>query len=119
MIRTPVEGTIFHLPIGRPGAVVEPGQIIAQELTQKTEEWEYQVTQFTPTSFIRLLILLHPQISGKALTENSRSLAWLERYAIAQHPNTPLHTLHTLAVDANCIVRAAAKARLQTRHPSQ
>jgi hypothetical protein len=114
-----VEGTIFHLPIGRPGAVVEPGQIIAQELTQKTEEWEYQVTQFTPTSFIRLLILLHPQISGKALTENSRSLAWLERYAIAQHPNTPLHTLHTLAVDANCIVRAAAKARLQTRHPSQ
>ena len=33
-IRSPVEGTIFHLPIGRPGAVVEPGQTIAQVAPQ-------------------------------------------------------------------------------------
>jgi HlyD family secretion protein len=34
VIRTPVEGTIFQLPIGRPGAVVEPGQTIAQVAPQ-------------------------------------------------------------------------------------
>jgi HlyD family secretion protein len=33
-IRSPVEGTIFQLPIGRPGAVVEPGQTIAQVAPQ-------------------------------------------------------------------------------------
>jgi HlyD family secretion protein len=33
-IRTPVEGTIFQLPIGRPGVVVEPGQMIAQVAPQ-------------------------------------------------------------------------------------
>jgi HlyD family secretion protein len=30
VIRAPIEGTIFQLPIKRPGAVVEPGQLIAQ-----------------------------------------------------------------------------------------
>ena len=70
------------------------------------------------TSLIRLFMLLHPQVSGKALAENSRSLAWLERYAIAQHPNTPPDTLHILAKDSNRIVRAAAKANLQNQNQS-
>lgn len=30
VIRTPLEGTIFQMPIKRPGTVVEPGQMIAQ-----------------------------------------------------------------------------------------
>jgi hypothetical protein len=64
----------------------------------------------------RFLVLLHPQTSGKALAENCYSNAWIERYAIAQHTNTPLNTLHTLARDANRIVRATAKANLQYRH---
>jgi hypothetical protein len=68
------------------------------------------------TSLIRLIMLLHPQVSGKALAENSRSLAWLERYAIAQHPNTPPDTLHILVKDGNRIVRAAAKANLQNQN---
>lgn len=70
---------------------------------------------YTP-SLSRFLILLHPQTSGKALAENGYSNAWMERYAIAQHANTPLNTLHTLAQDANRIVRAAAKANLQNRN---
>jgi hypothetical protein len=63
----------------------------------------------------RFLVLLHPQTPAKALAENCRSLIWLERYAIAQNSNTPIDTLKTLAVDANRIVRAAAKANLQHR----
>ncbi|MEW6491454.1 MAG: HEAT repeat domain-containing protein [Cyanobacteriota bacterium] len=63
-------------------------------------------------SLSRFLVLLHPQTQGLTLAENCSSNAWLDRYAIAQHPNTPLHTLHTLAVDANRIVRATAKANL-------
>ncbi len=34
IIRTPVEGTIFHLPVENPGVVVEPGQTIAQVAPQ-------------------------------------------------------------------------------------
>jgi hypothetical protein len=85
---------------------------------------EYQLTKQSQTlnlgwddcfidstaSLIRLLMLLHPQVSGNALAANSRSLAWLERYAIAQHANTPLDTLNMLAKDSNRIVRAAARA---------
>jgi CHAT domain-containing protein/uncharacterized protein HemY len=61
-------------------------------------------------SLSRFLVLLHPQAPAKALAENSRSLVWLERYAIAQNSNTPADTLKALALDANRIVRAAAKA---------
>ena len=76
---------------------------------------EQYAKEFTP-SFSRFLVLLHPQIPSKALADNFRSPSWLERYAIAQHPKTPLDTLKTLAGDANRIVRAAAKANLQSRN---
>lgn len=65
--------------------------------------------------YSRVVILFHPDVTTNLLVENRRSDAWLERYAIAQHPNTPPDTLEILAKDANCIVRAAAKANLQTR----
>jgi hypothetical protein len=71
------------------------------------------------SSYSRLLILLHPQISDNVLADSSCSSIWLDRYAIAQHPNTPVDTLHTLAIDANRIVRAAANANLQTRYQQQ
>ncbi|MEW6491455.1 MAG: hypothetical protein AB1589_02730 [Cyanobacteriota bacterium] len=63
-------------------------------------------------SLLRFLVLLHPQTPAKTLAENRYSSAWLERYAIAKNPNTPLDTLNTLAKDANRIVRAAAKANI-------
>ncbi|HEY9610264.1 MAG TPA: hypothetical protein V6C93_12940, partial [Allocoleopsis sp.] len=66
------------------------------------------------TSFNRLLVLLHPEIPGKTLSENCRSEAWLHRYAIAQHANTPIDTLKLLALDANRVVRAAARANLES-----
>lgn len=66
-------------------------------------------------SLLRFLVLLHPQTPAKTLAENRYSSTWLERYAIAKNPNTPLDTLNTLAKDANRIVRAAAKANLEHR----
>lgn len=69
-------------------------------------------------SLSRFLVLLHPQAPAKALAENSRSLVWLERYAIAQNANTPTDTLKALALDANRIVRAAAKANLNRIVPA-
>jgi hypothetical protein len=67
-------------------------------------------------SLSRFLVLLHPLAPYPALGKYYCSEVWLERYAIAQNPNTPLDILHTLAKDANRIVRAAAKANLQRRH---
>ncbi|MEW6491456.1 MAG: HEAT repeat domain-containing protein [Cyanobacteriota bacterium] len=64
---------------------------------------------------LRFLVLLHHQAPAQALAENFCSHAWLERYAIAQNPKTRPNTLAALAVDANRIVRAAARANLQSR----
>ena len=47
------------------------------------------------------------------LAENSNSISWLERYAIAQNKKTPQHTLEILAQDGNRIVRATAKETLE------
>ncbi len=69
------------------------------------------------SSLSRFILFLHPQIPAVTLAENNRSSSWLERYAIAQHPNTPLDALHTLAEDANRIVRAAAKANARKPQP--
>jgi hypothetical protein len=66
--------------------------------------------KFSP--LCRLFVLLHPQTPSQALANYCHSQAWLERYAIAQNPNTPIDTLKALAEDANRIVRAAAQAKL-------
>ncbi len=63
-------------------------------------------------SFSRLLVFFHPQAPSAMLAKNFRSYSWLERYAIAQNPNTPPHILKRLTLDGNRIVRAAAKANL-------
>ncbi len=65
-------------------------------------------------SFTRLLIFLHPQAPTTQLAKNYRSSSWLERYAIAINPNTPTNIREHLAQDANRIVRAAAKANLES-----
>ncbi|MGB8699752.1 MAG: hypothetical protein WCD18_10080 [Thermosynechococcaceae cyanobacterium] len=61
-------------------------------------------------SGIALLTLLHRDCPVVATQANT--LDWLTRYAIAQHPKTPGPIRQTLAQDANCIVRAAARANL-------
>jgi hypothetical protein len=80
---------------------------------------QYDLPEFpfilTP-SLSRIIVLLHSQTPQEVLAENSRSLVWLERYAVAQNSNTPPNILKALAQDANRIVRAAAKANLQRRN---
>lgn len=60
----------------------------------------------------RLFALLHPQTPANALLKNLNNVNWIERYAVAQNPNTPLNTLQSLTKDGNSIVQAAAKANL-------
>ena len=70
------------------------------------------IESFEP-SFSRLLVLLHPLAPSSLLEKNFRSSSWLERYAIAQNPNTPSHIRQRLVQDGNRIVRATARANLQ------
>lgn len=76
-----------------------------------------KIAEYSTDSFERLVVLLHPQILPSALTKNRQSLDWLERYCIAQHPNTPLCTLEELANDGNRVVRAVARDQLKQRQP--
>lgn len=62
-------------------------------------------------SFTRLLVFLNPQASSEILAKNYDSISWLERYAIARHPNTPTNIRSILCNDANRVVRAAARER--------
>lgn len=41
----------------------------------------------------RLFVLMHPLAPSSLLAKNFRSLYWLERYAIAQNPSTPMISL--------------------------
>jgi hypothetical protein len=66
------------------------------------------ITSFTPI-FTRLLIFLHPSTPRETLAKNINSTSWLERYAIAQNPNTPPEIRAALSRDGNRVVRAAAK----------
>jgi hypothetical protein len=86
--------------------VVEAARLHVNWAGEMALSWDNQVS----------FLLLHPKISNRVLEANNRSLVWLERYAIAQHPNTSLETLKILATDGNRIVRAVAKASLQSRH---
>lgn len=64
-------------------------------------------------TILRLLALCYPDISATDLGNFPLAPIWIERYCLAQHPNTPTPTLERLAQDGNRIVRAAAKARLK------
>ncbi|BAY64293.1 hypothetical protein NIES22_43890 [Calothrix brevissima NIES-22] len=56
----------------------------------------------------RLTVLLNPQAPRGILAKTARSFSWLERYAIAQNPNTPTQIRQILTQDGNRVVRAAA-----------
>lgn len=94
--------------------------VASNYLKQKTKSLPLvlkQLAEYSKDSFERLLVLLHPQIPPSALAKNRQSLDWLERYCIAQHPNTPLCTLEELANDGNRVVRAVAREQLKQRQP--
>lgn len=61
------------------------------------------------TSFIALC---QPQIVPELLQKKSSSTQWLERFAVAQNPQTSFTILQHLTEDANRIVRATAKNRM-------
>lgn len=87
-------------------------QAIKQRYPEKLTNFlvEY-VEKLQFPSAARLFLLLHATAPSDFLSRHYRSLDWRERYAVAQNPNTPLNILEKLRFDANCIVRAAAKAR--------
>ena len=81
-------------------------QIMAEE-QRLLDRWESSISASN-----RLTVLLNFETPVSVLAKISRSSSWLERYAIAQNPNTPYPIIQRLAEDGNRIVRAAAKAKL-------
>ena len=66
------------------------------------------------TLLVKIVSLMHPLMSTEFLYQASFSLVWLERYAVAINPVTPIDIRERLAEDSNRIVKAAAKANLST-----
>lgn len=63
-------------------------------------------------AFVRLVTLLHPLTFGEVLQQGAQSVSWLERYAVAENPATPVELRQQLAQDSNRIVRAVAQSYL-------
>lgn len=93
--------------------------IAAQSLAQTPEGVGHLITYYAKTSppVIRAIILLHPQTSPSLLSaiieQVKYSNCWFVKYAIAQHPNTPISVLKTLAIDPHPQVQDVAKLQLQ------
>lgn len=66
-------------------------------------------------SFSRLIILFHPETPNSFLRHAIASLYWIERFAVAQNPNTSWELLQILAQDMNQLVRVAAQENLQKK----
>ncbi len=67
---------------------------------------------YSSTPFVRFVSLMHALTPIPSLHQGSQSLLWLERYAVANNPATPVELRQQLAQDSNRIVRAAAKFHL-------
>jgi len=76
------------------------------------KEWVLEGYARADAIVVRLIVLLHPNMPLPVLVEKSNSENWLERYAIAQNASTPIDIRRQLAMDANRVVRAAAKSKL-------
>ncbi len=63
-------------------------------------------------AFVRFVTLLHPLTPREMLQQGARSQSWLERYAVADNPATPVESAAQLVQDSNRIVRATARAYL-------
>ncbi len=75
------------------------------------EKYPYYQT----SSFSRLIILFHPETPNSFLKHAIASLYWIERFAVAQNPNTSWELLQILAQDMNQLVRAAAQENLEKK----
>ena len=58
---------------------------------------------------VRFVALLHPLIPQKILEEAVNSASWIERYAVANNPSTPIEIKQQLSQDSNQVVRAVAR----------
>jgi hypothetical protein len=67
----------------------------------------------TSPNLCRLAVFLSPYAEVVHLAENFRSTSWLERWAIAQNPNTPDNTLSYIIKDGNRLVRNAAELNIK------
>jgi hypothetical protein len=76
--------------------------------TKLLEKWEKTI----PASS-RLTVLFNPKTPVGILAKISRSISWLERYAIASNPSTPKLIRQRLTKDTNRVVRAGAEASLE------
>ncbi|MGI0483596.1 HEAT repeat domain-containing protein, partial [Geminocystis sp. CENA526] len=63
----------------------------------------------------RFIVLFSPYAKVSHLENNFRSTSWLERWAIAQNPNTPDNTLSYLVKDGNKLVRSAAELNIKQK----
>jgi hypothetical protein len=63
-------------------------------------------------AFVKFVSLLHPLTPKEILEAGVNSVSWLERYAIADNPNTPTEIKQQLTQDSNQIVRAVARDKL-------
>jgi hypothetical protein len=66
-----------------------------------------------------IIILQHSSAPISLLKNKLRLLSWMERYTITQNLKTSQDILEMLAKDANCVVRAAAKERLDNMNISK
>ncbi len=66
-------------------------------------------------SVTRLMALTHPNLPLEGLINCSDSIAWEERHAVANHPNTPKSVLKKLKQDVNSLVIEAATQNWQNR----
>ena len=89
---------------------VQIQQLTINQKKQLLDKWKSSLTDSH-----RFIILKNSQTPAAILAKVSCSTSWLERYAIAQNPKTPFPIIKNLAEDGNRLVRAAAKARLETK----
>ena len=61
---------------------------------------------------MHFISLLHPNTPVEILEKGANSTSWIERYAVADNPNTTNEIKQKLTLDSNQIVRIVAKESL-------
>jgi predicted DNA-binding WGR domain protein len=81
------------------------------ELRQEKETCAQELLSLLKTDdqFCRLAIYFDTHTPAEVLTLTEEATHWLERYAIAQNPNTPADVLQQLTQDHNRLVQIAAQ----------
>ena len=111
---TPIE-TLIELARDRDNSVYY--EVVKNpQCTLKIKETIFKnIAKSKTPSFLRFVLFLSDYAESSVLAQNSNSISWLERYAIACNQKTPKDTIKQLAQDGNRIVRATAKESLEKR----